>query len=483
VRSSVTIGFIDAIDYYADRHILRGKLHETSELYNSGIIVRPNYQLTGSAVTYTLDSVPAYREEEYVNSSNNYKSWIAFQMKGLNFPLISRAGTDKTINSYQRLSEHLYDNPYFIGNLETQSISKELWAPLIQRGMTTEQKVTAIYDYIRSNMTSTYAGGFTPQNDNNKIWKNKTGSSTEINILLINTLLQAGIKSYPLLVGSRKGGYINKSFPMFSQFSHIMAYVELDGAKKPMVLDAGNKYLPAGLPPYEQLNTYGLVLKSRTESFWYAIYDQSADNTNVLINAKLDDQGKITGEMTIVHTNYSANKYINLIGKDKESEATDALKENIPNATIESISDTVTNGHTRYIQKVKFSFTPPADNEGYVYISPSQIYGAAANPFASAERLWDIDFGYMPKENIVFDLKIPDSYVIDSMSRSLKVLMPDSSVDFSYMADRAGDNIMMVQKIQYHKSFFKRDDYPFFYDFQQKYFELRQKPVILKRKV
>ena len=60
--------------------------------------------------------------------------------------------------------------------------------------------------------------------------------------------------------------------------------------------------------------------------------------------------------------------------------------------------------------------------------------------------------------------------------------MPDSSITFAYQADNNENKITLVQKSQYYRSFFKRQDYLSLYDFFQKYYDIRQRPVILKKK-
>ena len=493
VKSSVTIGFVDALDYYIDKHILTKNFEEKSTPYYSGIYISPTnesgrVELSGKAVTYTTYNIPAYKEEEYVNSSLNYKTRIGFQLRAVGYPLNFYANTYKDqvnaniINSYAKLNEHIYGNPYFVGNIENEPIPKQLWQPLLNDKMNEEQKTEVIFDFIRSNLTETSHGGFWPESGNNKIWKNKTGSITEINILLINTLKRAGINAYPMLVSERSKGYINMLYPMAGQFQDVVALVEIDNGKKKFVLDASDKYLAFGLAPPELLNTYGLVFNSKTETSWYAIYDQNIDNVNILINAVMDDNAKVTGQISIASNNYTGSMYKMLKATGHENVISERLKKEIPNVTIESYSDTLSGENNRFIQKLKFSAQLVADNDGNVYVSFPSIYGNLTNPFASAERTSDVDFANLQKENIVLTLTIPDDYSIDSITKSIKLIMPDSSITFAYQADNNENKITLVQKSQYYRSFFKRQDYLSLYDFFQKYYDIRQRPVILKKK-
>ena len=225
-----------------------------------------------------------------------------------------------------------------------------------------------------------------------------------------------------------------------------------------------------------------MVFNSKTETSWYAIYDQNIDNVNILINAVMDDNAKVTGQISIASNNYTGSMYKMLKATGHENVISERLKKEIPNVTIESYSDTLSGENNRFIQKLKFSAQLVADNDGNVYVSLPSIYGNLTNPFASAERTSDVDFANLQKENIVLTLTIPDDYSIDSITKSIKLIMPDSSITFAYQADNNENKITLVQKSQYYRSFFKRQDYLSLYDFFQKYYDIRQRPVILKKK-
>ena len=493
VKSSVTIGFLDAIDYYIDRHILTKNLDEKSVAYSSDIYIVPSQEsgrveLIGKAVTYTSHDLPAFKTDDFTNSSLNYTSWIGFQLRSIGYPLNRHlnAYDDRIdsyiLNSFDKLNEYFYGNPFFTGNLQSEPISKKLWEPLINDSMSEEHKTSAIFDLIRSNMACTSSYAFVPASGNNQIWKNKTGSSTEINILLINTLHRAGIKAYPMLVGSRSSGYINRLYPITDKFREIVALVELDNGKKKIVLDASDKFLPLGVTKFDLLNTYGLVLKARGDSYWYPIFDKCANSVNVLINASIDENSRISGEITIASSNYSANRLRRYKANNKEGRISDILKKEIPNATIESVTDTVNFANSRFTQKVKFSAQPLTDNDGNIYISIPMIYGDPTNPFVNSERTSDIDFGFIEKENVVMNLSLPSGYQVDSLVPPIKLIMPDTSISFVYQTGKSETNITLTQKIQYNSSYYKRENYPSFYDFHQKYYDLRQKPIILKKK-
>jgi hypothetical protein len=60
--------------------------------------------------------------------------------------------------------------------------------------------------------------------------------------------------------------------------------------------------------------------------------------------------------------------------------------------------------------------------------------------------------------------------------------MQDKSITFIYEAEVLDGIVTMRERLDYAKSFFPAEEYTAFYEFFQKYYTLRQKPVILKKK-
>ncbi len=53
-------------------------------------------------------------------------------------------------------------------------------------------------------------------------WKDKNGTSGEINLILINLLKDAGIKVLPMMVSTHANGRIATTFPDIYQFNKVV---------------------------------------------------------------------------------------------------------------------------------------------------------------------------------------------------------------------------------------------------------------------
>ncbi len=332
LKSSITVGFLDAIDYYVNKHIQTNNYEERTTPFTSQIDVpttggQMSQELTGNAITYTTYNLPGFAADPYFNSTKNCESWMGFQLRGLKFPLKD----NHTLSTFEKLQDYLYASPNFEKTMDIGGLPKKVWKSILTDGMTEEQKVDAIYKFISSNITASGSGIYPIENTSDNVWLTKTGTISEVNMLLINTLRKADIVAYPMLVGTRTNGYMNTDFPILDQFKKIVVLVSLDYGKKRLVLDASESYPLLGVTEFELLNTEGLVFKNKSDLFWYHISDQSLNNnTSVLIDAALDNSGRMTGEIIISNDYYISDYFKSLKAHNKDGVISDHLKKTYP---------------------------------------------------------------------------------------------------------------------------------------------------------
>jgi|WetSurMetagenome_2_1015567.scaffolds.fasta_scaffold42150_2 hypothetical protein len=97
-------------------------------------------------------------------------------------------------------------------------------------------RLAAVNHYIRSTFKWNGEFSMVAGQDFNDFIRKGTGSSAEINLLLINLLQHAGIKACPLLVRTADLGMPEKRYPVKNQFNHVIAMAEING--KQVLLDA-----------------------------------------------------------------------------------------------------------------------------------------------------------------------------------------------------------------------------------------------------
>jgi hypothetical protein len=122
----------------------------------------------------------------------------------------------------------MYLKKGFGGNSLTDSITRGCKDKL--------ERLEAIYNYVRHNFK--WNGEFTmyASQDFKDFIRKQSGSSSDINLLLVNLLRTAGITADPLLIRTSDMDMPEKMYPVKGQFNHVIAVVEIDGTQ--ILLDA-----------------------------------------------------------------------------------------------------------------------------------------------------------------------------------------------------------------------------------------------------
>jgi len=313
-------------------------------------------------------------------------------------------------------------------------------------------------------------------------WKQKKGTTGEINLILINLLKDADLEAYPVLVSTRSNGVINSFNPGYNQFDKVMAYVTIND--KAYVLDATDKYASPKLIPWDVMNSMGLVIE-KFETFkwgWQPLWDEKEIFKDVvLINGAINEQGLLDGNATISSIDYSRSKRIPDLKLGKEKFIEKYFSSPNPGLKVDSVSieneeiDTMP-----LLQKV--SFTQNLSSSGdYKYFSTNLFTGLEKNPFTTDNRFSDVFFGANQKYIIVENFFIPDGYSFDEMPKNIKLMLPDTSIVFSRLIQAEQDHFNMRIELDFKKPVFTVEEYPDFREFYKKLFGLLNEQIVIKK--
>jgi hypothetical protein len=91
------------------------------------------------------------------------------------------------------------------------------------------QKVNAIYQFVKKNYLWNGEFSHLAKQTFREFTEKRSGSSAEINLMLISLLRQQGIKSDPVLIRTNDLGMPEKMYPVKDQFNHVIATAEIGG--------------------------------------------------------------------------------------------------------------------------------------------------------------------------------------------------------------------------------------------------------------
>jgi hypothetical protein len=444
-----------------------------------------NNSSTRTMDIYTMSKVPAFRDEPYIINEDFYRDRLETKVVAYNF---NGRRTSRVLNWVQVIKFLMEDEDFGV------QIKKNIprTADLDEKLKTISspyEKMKVIYKYVQSNMQWNEYTGIWALDGVKSAWKDKKGTTGEINLILVNLLKEAGLSVHPILVSTHNHGVVNSTdagtvgYPGYRQFNKVAAYVEIDGT--PYVLDATQKDTPVHLIPADILMTEGLVIE-KYETFdwgWKTMWKNNASaKSTIWIKGAIDAAAKMSGEATITSYDYARLARIESAKAGKEkyiqkyvSDASNGLAiEGIEFANLESDS-------LPLVQKIKFNQTLNAAGD-YKYFSINLLTGLEKNPFVADNRAADVFFGYNQNFEISGTFTLPDGFQFDELPKNIKMIMPDTSVVISRLSQVYENMLQTRIQIEFKKPVFTAAEYPDLQEFYHRLFDLLNEQFVVRKK-
>ncbi len=429
-------------------------------------------------LTYTMENIPAFIEEDYMTSKKNYMSKIEFELsqfidfKGVRHKYTKTwKNVDKEFRTEKSIGRQLRVIDY---------IKKRLPEDLFDSGDNLT-KAKRTYSFIKNHFTWNKNIRLFKDIDVKDAFDKKIGNSTEINITLINALNAVGFDAKMVLLSTRKNGLPTKLYPIITDFNYAIAKVEIEG--KEYLLDATNKQLPFEILPFETLNGYGRVMDFKKGSYWIDITPYSNNQTRITMNLKINKEGNFEGLMYKENSGYNALK--------KREEITVITEEDYLN-NIEDIDDKLTinsykNINLNTIEKsLKELFEITIENEGelnhdVVLLNPFINSKISKNPFQLNERSYPVNFGYPRAFQFILKLTIPENYKVSSLPKNTAFKLPNGGGVYFFNIEEKNNTINMVSKFKINKSYFSPEEYLYLKEFYKQIIKTQNSLITLEK--
>jgi hypothetical protein len=296
-----------------------------------------------------------------------------------------------------------------------------------------------------------------PSKSLKKILDDKTGNSADINLLLNAMLLEAGIKTNPVILSTRDHGIITPVHASLTDCNYLIVRVIIES--QPILLDATEPNLALGLLPLRCLNGEGTLVKQGETIIVGLENPKSEKRTMATLEYK---NGTYSGLLATKRFGPAAFGFREMVKESgSEKEFLDQLKNKSTGlkyevCTIEDL-DSINNPVT-----TKYSVSIPADNEDvaeYIYLNPIIEGKLDINPFTSPKRVYPVDFGNTFTESYQVSIAIPEGYMVEEIPQSLSLTLDDNSVKFVCQTGQMGNSVMLNYKLFVEKPIFLPSEY------------------------
>jgi hypothetical protein len=438
---------------------------------------RPTPEYNSQAHRWVIDNVPAFKEEPFMTSGDDYITKINFALSHISFP---RQVTQEIMGSWQKLNTDLLASSGF-GKIINGSPYLKKTVEEVTAGLTDDtQRLNAIHSYVKNNVVWDHYKDYYAETPKETLAAKK-GSSGDINLLLASMLEKAGFNVEPVLLSTRDNGFIRKEFPMSSQFNYVVCLVRLPDNKL-VWMDATNKFLPLNVLPEHCLNGDGFII-SEKNSGWINLSTKTKSKTTTVVDVTVDEAGEVSGKLSYSRDGYDANRMrTNYAFKGEETYLKDFASTKtwtLKNSTFENIKEI----ENPVIESHEIVINDHASAAGdLIYINPFITQREESNPFKLAERLYPVDFGSMQEKTYMFKLTVPEGYAIDEMPENKILTLADNSAKYLYNVTVSGSVINLTRRFQINKNIFIQTEYPNLKEFYNQVVAKEAEQIVLKKK-
>lgn len=427
---------------------------------------------------FVVERVPAFREEPYLSSDENYITKFEFEVESINIPgYFYKSYT----TSWDAVLAYLRDHDNFGVAIEGSTYLKNVADNIKSIAKTPEEKIKLAFDAIQKEIRwNKDESLFASSNYLSEIYKTKTGNSADINLILLQLLRKLDLNANPVVMSSRDNGKMTFS-PTIDKLNYVIVHVKTDN--KDYLVDATEKYLPFFILPERALNGQGRLMDFKNNySTWMTINTDKKDLITEVIDFMIKDN-KIEGTITKTYYHYAAfnfRKEYNNYNSQNEYIEKKLILQN-PDIQIESYSiENLDNIYENIIENIKFKMDF-YDNSNVLAFNPFIIDVISKNPFNAENRIYPVEFPYLIERRKMINIQYDGNLIIEQLPKSVKVILPGDGGKFIYNIANANNNITIGATMSISKNMFYPDEYQYLREFFNQIIKKQIEQIVLKR--
>jgi hypothetical protein len=428
---------------------------------------------------WLMKDIPALKEEPYTTTLSNHIAKVEFQLASYKFP---NSMSHDMMGNWLTASEQLLKDEEFGADLERNNGWLDDELKTITKGAANKLEATKkIYAYVRDNFTCKGYGSIYTGNPIKAVFKNRNGSTAELNLLLIAMLKHEKIVADPVILSTRAHGFTNEIYPLLSRFNYVIGRAIIDSSI--YYLDASSHWLGFGQLPDYCYNGHARAINKELPAAIYFDADSVKESKLTMVFITNQEKGMLTGRLDSKPGTFESFDVREKLKKSGEKDFFKAVQAVYPsetvvyNISIDSLKTPEQPLDISYEFKIKVD-----SGENLLYFTPLLAEGYKDNPFKEAERTYPVEMPSAIDETFVLNMEIPEGYVIDELPKSTKVLFNDDEGFFEYMIDKDEGNVRLRSRIKLKKANYKQEDYNTLRDFFGFVVKKQGEQIVFKKK-
>lgn len=356
---------------------------------------------------FGANDVPAFRDEEFITSVNDYIMKIHFQLAQVNR---FDGATQKIMTTWEDLVKELDKHSDYGRYVDRSEKMASKLLNLDELAAKSEaERFDEVVEFVKTNYSWDGKNGMFATKTPDRLVKEKIGNDADLNLFTVGLLRAAGINATPMISSTRGHGRIQSDYPFSSLFNYSLILAEVNGkltfsdATEPLVL---NNRIPSRC-----INDRGLTI-DRDEIKWIGLDTRVPSyfttRYTLVPTAELDMNASIEHYAT----EYEAARLRESVGDDpekiKEKLSVGSFSFDQESVSVENLKDKQKPFGISYQQKGRVERL-----NDKLYIDPFLGQGPSDNPLKQDVRIYPVDINYPKQRSMKSEIEIPEGYQVE----------------------------------------------------------------------
>ncbi len=403
--------------------------------------------------TYIMLEVPAFKDESYITSSNDYLQRMDFQLSKLNSPY---GGTKEIITTWEKLNERLLKEEKFGKYIKKSKkyAQKIIDSELNLKGKNQEEKSKEIIDYVRGNFSWNGFYGKYASKSPKELVTQKSGSAADINLFLIALLEGADIDVKPVIISTRDHGKIQIDYPFDHFFNYVIALVNT--GDNTFLTEGTEPLLEYNRMPLRCINEKGLIVGTK-EVKWQPLTNNVKSINKRTIQLEINPEKLITqGVVDIQTTEYEAYAYKNYFKNESQKLIDELLAEDSPTKIVSLETANFEKRDQAYTMSLKTE-TKIEQIEDKLLISPFLNLPLQTNELRQKTRNYPVDFIYSRVNKFNANVEIPEGYKVLSLPKPYE--LEDKMIKIEIGIKENENDVEVMGEYSFKKAVYSPSEY------------------------
>lgn len=431
---------------------------------------------SGEEITAEVNDLPALKDEDFVWNYNDFKSQINFEISSVN---VTGVFYRDYSNTWNKVAERLNNSDNFGKQFNNKGLFKEELPTALSGKATETDSIRAILNLVRSKVKWNDKGHLFVTGQS-KALKEGTGSSADINALLINALRNAGFEACPVVMSLRSRGRLPFTHPSIDNLNYFIVGV----------YSGPNTYFMDGTLPYTDLNVIpvdcmvdkALIIKSNTFD-WKDLSTIGNNLNRTNLSIKFNEEGILSGTIMESRSGENAFTFKRTYNKaENEQKFIEEMESKNDITIFDYKMEEKTTKTFNCIQRYNFRKNNIRLGDNFISFNPLLFFALKSNSFKPENRKLPVEFPYLFDEKINLLIEVPEGYAVDEVPASEKFVYGDNeTINFSYIVQKVENKILIACSTNLKTCIIPAMDYEALRDFWAKIYNKQNELITIKK--